>query len=66
MNNTVKNCGKCPFYEPFLEEYEVGIGMVEKGRCKKWNKDEVWGIKSPCKYAEQHTIEELEEFAFDS
>lgn len=63
-DNCVANCGECPFFEVFLEEHEPGIGMVEKGRCFKWNKDEIWATKVPCGFAENRSIEELEMEAF--
>lgn len=62
----MKNCAECPFFEPFLEEYEKVVGMVEKGRCRKWNEDEVWSTREPCEYAKNHSIEELEALAFNS
>lgn len=63
-NCNVANCGECPFFEGFLDEYEPGVGMVEKGRCHKWNEDEIWATKAPCGFAENHSIEELEMEAF--
>lgn len=64
-NCNVVNCGECPFFEGFLEEYEPGVGMVEKGRCHKWNEDEIWATKAPCDFAEKHSVAELEMEAFD-
>lgn len=58
--NCIKNCGECPFFEWFLEEYEEGVGMVGKGRCHKLNEDEVWETRTPCNYALGLSIEELE------
>ena len=55
----IKNCGECPFFVSFLEEYEPLVGMVEKGRCHKWNKDEIWATKVPCSYVESMTKREL-------
>lgn len=60
----IKNCGECPFFESFLEEYESSVGMVEKGRCHKWNEDEIWEIKTPCDYAKSMTIMKLIDEAF--
>ena len=59
-----KNCGGCPFFECFLEEYEEGMGMVGKGRCHKWDKDEIWATRTPCGYAESRSLKELEDEAF--
>lgn len=30
MGRCIKNCGECPFFEWFLDEFEDGVGMVER------------------------------------
>ena len=64
MVKCIKNCGECPFFEWFLEEFENGVGMVGKGRCHKWNQDEIWETTTPCSYAEGKSIYELTEESF--
>lgn len=61
----IRNCSECPFFEWFLEEYEEGFGMVGKGRCHKYDQDEIWETKASCPYAENRTREELEKEAFN-
>lgn len=61
MEKCVKNCGQCPFFERFLEEYEAGIGKkVGKGVCHKYKEDEVCETRTACSFAEQTPINELE------
>ncbi|MCD7996426.1 MAG: hypothetical protein LUH21_04245 [Clostridiales bacterium] len=62
----MKNCAECPFFEPFFVDYEKGVGLVEKGKCHKWNEDEIWETRVPCSYADNHSIEALEAEAFDN
>ena len=59
MANCVKNCGECLFFESFFKEFENSVGIVEKGKCHKWNQDEIWGTKAPCNYVQNKSIEEL-------
>lgn len=44
----IKNCSECEWFEHYLNEFEDGFGIVEKGRCHKYNIDEVWGTKTAC------------------
>lgn len=65
MKKYVKNCGECPFYEWFFDEFDLSIGKkVGKGKCYKFDKDERYDIAAPCFYAEKATISELEKAAF--
>lgn len=57
----IRNCGFCPFYEGFLKEWEDGVGLVCKGRCHKWDLDEVWETRTPCHYIEDKNLDELVE-----
>lgn len=65
MDKCVKNCGQCPFFERFLEEYEREIGKkIGKGVCHKYKEDEVWETRTACGFAEQTPIDKLEKEAF--
>lgn len=65
MQKHVKNCGECPFYEWFLDEFEESIGKnVGKGRCHKFGIDERFDIAAPCFYAEFTPIPELVKAVF--
>ncbi len=47
MDEYIKNCGECPFFE--------------QGMCNKFCEDDILEIKTPCNYAKQMTFSELEE-----
>lgn len=64
MTKCINKCGECPFFEWFIDELEDGIGMVGKGRCHKWNEDEILETKTACSYIKNHSIEELEKEAY--
>lgn len=64
MNKCINNCGECPFFEWYLDEYEPLVkSKVGKGRCRKFD-NEIWETKSPCYFAEESHILELEQLAF--
>lgn len=62
MDECIKNCGECPFFERYVYEYEAAIDSeVGKGTCNKFCEDNILEIKMPCNYAEQMIFSELEE-----
>lgn len=64
MEKCVHNCGECPYFEPFVQEEEAGVGLVTKGRCHYHNEDEIWETKTPCSHVEGKSIDDLCEEAF--
>jgi hypothetical protein len=64
-NNKVTKCSECPFFEGYFQEYEEGYGLVLKGRCRRVELGEIWELRTPCGFAEDHTLEELEQIAFN-
>lgn len=55
----MNKCGECQFFESFLTK-----DSIEMGRCNKFKTDEISETKTICEYAEERTIEELENEAF--